>query len=116
MRAARTFLQEHSLRGKRPPDGLPPAISGGADNALRDDIRARLADGSLCRVDGRAWAGKGTGAHTCVCCHEAITRLDVQYEPQAWAGLRAHASCFTVWLAESVALKGLERRSETAES
>ena len=87
-----------------------PPIAGGADTGLRDGIRARLADGTLPRVTGRAWAGKGDGSHQCACCDGLITRMDSEYKPQADPTLHAHSTCFTVWLAESIALNGLERR------
>ena len=80
------------------------------DDFLRTTIRARLADTTLPRVDGRAWAGKGSGTHTCACCGEPIGSADQEYEPRAHADLHAHGPCFTVWLAESIGLRFAEGR------
>jgi hypothetical protein len=89
------------------------AIAGGSDNALRTEIRARLIARTLPAVDGRAWAGIGSAVNRCVCCREVIGRSDRELEPQAHAGLHAHTDCFTVWLAESVAMRWHEQRSGT---
>ena len=80
-------------------------IAGGSDDDhLRTTVRARLADGTLPRINGRAWAGTGLGTNICACCGETIGRVDREFEPQAHAGLHAHGPCFTVWLAESIGL------------
>lgn len=92
------------------------AICGGSDDDhLRKTIRARLADESLPRVDGRAWAGKGSGAQTCACCGEPIRRVDQEFQPTAAAGLHAHGPCFTIWLAESIGLRMYARDGSARE-
>ena len=80
------------------------------DDFLRTTIRALVAGRTLPRVDGRAWAGKGSGIHTCACCGEPIRSTDQEFEPRAVTGLHAHGPCFTVWLAESIGLRFAEGR------
>ncbi len=88
-----------------------PGIAGGSDDdQLRTSIRTRLADQTLPQIDGRAWAGNGSGLHICICCGDTIRRLDQEFEPAAAAGLHAHGPCFTVWLAESVGQRVYDRR------
>ena len=87
----------------------PGWIRGGSEDGSRESIRARLLDGTLPRVDGRAWVGKGDGGHECACCGQAIDRSDHDYEPQAYPHLHAHARCFTIWLAESAGLRNDSR-------
>ena len=95
---------------------LPKLAGGSDDDHLRTTIRVRLADGTLPRINGRAWAGSGSGVNTCACCSEPIGRLDREFEPEAAGGLHAHGPCFTIWLAESLGLRvydpHLDRRRE----
>ena len=93
-----------------------PAIAGGSDDGLRADIRARLIARTLPAVDGRAWVGTGDGVNRCVCCREIVRPSDRELEPQAQPGLHAHTDCFTVWLAESVGMRGREQWSKTRSS
>ena len=84
------------------------AILGGADY-LGERIRALLRDGTLKAIDGRTWAGDGSGVNRCACCGELIRATDKEFEPEACAGTFAHSDCLTIWRAESVALNGQER-------
>ena len=81
-------------------DKAPTSTDG-----LRGSIRARLRDRTLPPTDGRAWAGKGREINQCICCGMRTERSDQEYEPQEQPGLHAHAGCFTIWLAESLALR-----------
>ena len=85
-----------------------PVIAGGASDETRDDelrasIRARLVSLSLPCVDGRSWAGRGTGGNRCVCCGAVIACADGEFEPETHAGLYAHARCHQLWVTESIA-------------
>ena len=71
----------------------------------RARIRAALVAGTLPPVDGQAWAGKGFGRLRCACCGSTIELGAPKFETQAPAGWHAHARCFTLWVAESRALK-----------
>ena len=85
-------------------------IAGGSDDDhLRTTIRGRLSDRTLPRIDGRAWAGNGTGNNACACCGKTISHLEQEFKPQAVAGLYAHGPCFTIWLAESFGLRVYDR-------
>ena len=87
----------------------PPIAGGAADGheeQLRGSIRGRLVGRALPLIDNRAWAGKAAGGNRCVCCGEPIARADCEYEPQAHAGLYAHAPCYGLWVAESAGLRG----------
>jgi hypothetical protein len=97
-----------------PPRSRRPMIAGGSDDdhQLRTTIRDHLADRTLPRIDGRAWAVNGTGNNACACCGNTISRLDRELKPQAVDGLYAHGPCFTVWLAESFGLRVYDRHRD----
>ena len=69
--------------------------------SVRQQLRERLVDGTLPRIDGRAWAGKGLGVNRCVCCGAVIATGAAEFEPRDQTGLCAHARCYVTWLAES---------------
>lgn len=85
-----------------------PAILGGADD-LRERIRALLRDRTLPPINGRSWAGNGSGVNRCACCGELVRATDKEFEPEAAAGTFAHVACLLIWRAESAALDEQEQ-------
>ena len=85
-------------------------MSESVDESLRDNIRARVADGRLPVLSGSAWGGKASGDHRCVCCHRTIRATAIEYEPRDHAAMYAHMECFVLWLSESRLLLASERR------
>jgi len=78
------------------------AISGSSGDVRRASLRARLASGALCPVDGYSWAGQGTGKR-CAVCDSPVSPGEVEYEV---GSVVAHAICFMAWHEESEALRG----------
>ncbi len=70
-------------------------IHGGAgeEAAASEQLRARLVDGRLPAIDGRAWARKGPGVNRCACCDAIIATGAAEFELRDHAGLYAHARC-----------------------
>ncbi len=81
---------------------LNPAfeISGGSDENLRRTIRTRLATGSLFPVDGKVFAGKGTGK-LCSICGMPISQGDIEHEVVGPTTLFVHWDCYSIWRQES---------------
>ena len=71
---------------------------------LRISIRERLVSRRLPLVDGRASIARAHNGEPCICCGEPI-RPERAFEHDAHPTLRAHGRCFTIWLAESVAMR-----------
>ena len=94
-----------SVDGRR--DGHDDA--GFSDNRLHVRIRALLLNQTLPVIDGRSWAGMGSGDNHCACCGQAIRLGHPEYEPETAAGLYAHAECFIIWRQESAGLSAHDR-------
>ena len=75
-------------------------ISGGSDENLRRTIRTRLATGSLFPVDGKVFAGKGTGK-LCSICGMPIPQGDIEHEVVGPTTVFAHWDCYSIWRQES---------------
>jgi hypothetical protein len=80
-------------------------IAGGRDlpdEALRQRIRERLADGSLFPASGMSVARRGTG-RACLVCGKPITRDTVEREVEGPGGAPALADedCYRFWREES---------------
>ena len=88
--------------------------TGPSDNRLYIRIRALLANQTLPPIDGRSWAGTGSGANQCACCGATISPSHQEFEPESAAGVYAHAECFMVWRAESIAHNGHRRQESDA--
>jgi hypothetical protein len=88
----------------------PRTIWGGtrpeADDALRHQVRAWLAEGRLPMPGAEVWVGAGSDRE-CVICSAAITRAQIEYEiPSGDDWLSVHLGCFTLWKSEAAALRG----------
>ena len=68
--------------------------------ALRQTIRTRLAAGSLFSVDGKVFAGKGTG-QLCTVCGMPIFATEVEHEVTEPQRAYAHMTCHSLWMQES---------------
>ncbi len=67
---------------------------------LRQMIRTRLAAGSLFSVDGKVFAGKGTG-QLCTVCGMPIFATEVEHEVTEPQRAYAHMTCHSFWVQES---------------
>jgi hypothetical protein len=76
-------------------------IAGGSGDALRDEIRRRLAAGTLPRTAGHAWIGAAQGDRRCACCGAAIAAPASECVVRDRVELHAHAGCFRLWVEES---------------
>ena len=83
---------------------------GRRDNRLHVRVRALLLNQTMPIIDGRSWAGMGSGVNHCACCGEMIRPGHAEYEPEIAAGLYAHAECFIIWRQESAGLSAHDRR------
>jgi len=75
-------------------------ISGSSDENLRRTIRTRLATGSLFPVDGKVFAGKGTGK-LCSICGMPIPQGDIEHEVVGPTTVFTHWDCYSIWRQES---------------
>jgi hypothetical protein len=74
---------------------------GGSVGPLRDEIRARLAAGTLPRSAGHAWMGAARGDRRCACCGQPIVAPASECVVRDRVELYAHAPCFRLWVEES---------------
>ena len=72
---------------------------------LRVSIRERLVSRRLPLVDGRASIARAHNDEPCICCGDSMGPDDRAFEHDEHPTLRAHRKCFTIWLAESVAMR-----------
>jgi hypothetical protein len=91
---------------------LNPAfeISGGSDEDLRRTIRTRLATGALFPVDGKVFAGKGTGK-LCTICGIPISHGEIEHEVVGPTTVFTHWDCYSIWRQESDALARMPQPS-----
>ena len=71
---------------------------------LRRMIRTRHAAGSLLPVDGKVFAGKGTG-QLCTVCGMPIFATEIENKVANPRTAYAHSTCHSMWLEESTALR-----------
>lgn len=76
-------------------------IAGGPGSSLRDEIRRRLAAGTLPRAAGHAWMGAAGGDRRCACCAQPIAAPASECVVRDRIELYAHAGCFRLWVEES---------------
>ena len=67
-------------------------------------IRTRLAAGSLFPVNGKVFAGKGTG-QLCTVCGMPIFATEIEHEVAEPQTAYAHSACHTIWVEESRAFR-----------
>ena len=67
---------------------------------LRQMVRTRLGAGSLFPVDGKVFAGKGTGQR-CIVCGMPIIATEVEHEVTEPQKAYAHLTCHSLWVQES---------------
>lgn len=91
------------------PTGLP-------DDELREQVRARLAEGRLPTADGVSQSHRGTG-RPCIVCRRAIEPVEVEREVTGASGvvLTAHEECYRPWRQESRVWRDLVAVGESAE-
>jgi hypothetical protein len=63
-------------------------------------IGTRLAAGSLFPVEGKVFAGKGTG-QLCTVCGMPIFATEVENEVANPQRAYAHSACYSIWVEES---------------
>ena len=89
------------------PEAPVPAISRqqriatGSGSSLRDEIRRRLAAGTLPRSTGHAGMGSAGGDRRCACCEQPIAAPASECVVRNRVELYAHAACFRLWVEES---------------
>ena len=73
-----------------------------AEDELRRQVRARLAEGRLPAIDGVSKSNRGTG-RPCIVCRRAIESTEVERELDGvGVVLIAHEACYALWREESV--------------
>ena len=90
--------------------------TGPSDDELREQVRARLAEGRLSAVDGVSQSHRGTG-RPCIVCRRAIEPSEVEREVTGCSGviLTAHEACYKPWRDESRAWPELVAVGEAAD-
>jgi len=78
-------------------------MDANSEVTLRHTIRTRLATGSLFPVDGKVFAGKGTGK-LCSVCGMRVSEIDIEHEVVGPTTVFAHGGCYSIWRQESDAL------------
>ena len=77
------------------------SMASGSGSPVRDNVRSRLAAGTLPRTAGHAWIGAARGDRRCACCGQAIVAPAAEYAVRDRIELHAHAACFKIWVEES---------------
>jgi hypothetical protein len=78
-----------------------PRFADSSGSSLRDEIRHRLAAGTLPRTAGHAWMGAAGGDRRCACCAQPIAGPASECVVRDRVELYAHAACFRLWVEES---------------
>ena len=76
--------------------------TGPSNDELREQVRARLAEGRLPTADGVSRSHRGTG-RPCIVCRRAVEPVEVEREVTGGSGavLTAHEECYRPWREES---------------
>ena len=86
--------------------------SHGADDDLRRQVRARLAENRLPSVDGVSKSHRGTG-RPCIVCRRAIELTEVERQVSGdGVFLYAHEACYKLWKEESVVFRASKDRTK----
>ena len=90
--------------------------TGPSDDELREQVRARLAEGRLSAVNGVSQSHRGTGL-PCIVCRRAIEPTEVEREVTGCSGviLTAHEACYRPWREESRVWRDLVAVGESAD-
>jgi len=90
--------------------------TGPSDDELREQVRARLAEGRLPTVDGVSQSHRGTG-RPCIVCRRAVEPIEVEREVTGCSGvvLTAHEECYQPWREESRVWRDLVAVGEAAD-
>ena len=81
--------------------GRERTTAGGPGGSVRDEIRRRLASGTLLRTTGPAGFGAPRGDRRCACCDEPIVAPAAECVIRDRVELHAHGACFSLWAEES---------------
>ena len=90
--------------------------TGQSDDELREQVRARLAEGRLPTVDGVSQSHRGSG-RPCIVCRRAVEPTEVERQVTGCSGvvLTAHEACYKPWREESRAWRDLVAVGEAAD-
>jgi D-alanyl-D-alanine dipeptidase len=119
LRGGSPMLDETLLQSPR--DTVPATVRSGqptgrSDDELREQVRARLAEGHLPTVDGVSRSHRGTG-RPCIVCRRAVEPVEVEREVTGGSGvvLTAHEECYRPWREESRVWRDLVAVGESAD-
>ena len=90
--------------------------TGPSNDELREQVRARLAEGRLPTADGVSRSHRGTG-RPCIVCRRAVEPVEVEREVTGGSGvvLTAHEACYKPWREESRVWRDLVAVGEAAD-
>jgi hypothetical protein len=90
--------------------------TGLSDDAVREQVRARLATGRMAPVAGVSKSHRGTG-RPCIVCRRAVEPTEVEREVTDRSGvvLTAHEACYKPWREESRVWRDLVAVGESAD-
>jgi len=90
--------------------------TGPSNDELREQVRARLAEGRLPTADGVSRSHRGTG-RPCIVCRRAVEPTEVEREVTGCSGvvLTAHEACYKPWREESRVWRDLVAVGEAAD-
>lgn len=103
------------LPARRPESTWGRPGTGLSDDELREQVRARLAEGRLPAVERVSQSHRGTG-RPCIVCRRAVEPIEVEREVTGCSGvvLTAHEACYEPWREESRAWRDLVAIGEAA--
>ena len=90
--------------------------TGPSDDELREQVRARLAEGRLPTVAGVSQSHRGSG-RPCIVCRRVVEATEVEREVTDGSGvvLTAHEACYKPWREESRVWRDLVAVGEAAD-
>jgi hypothetical protein len=97
-------------------NGKPTGPSDDELDELREQVRARLAEGRLPAVTGVSQSHRGT-SRPCIVCRRVIDPTEVEREVTGCSGvaLTAHEACYKPWREESRVWRDLVAIGEAAD-
>jgi hypothetical protein len=87
-----------------------------SEDEVREQVRARLAEGRLPTVEGVSQSHRGTG-RLCLVCRRAVGPTEIERAVTGRSGvvLIAHEACYKPWREESRAWRDLVAVGESAD-